>query len=509
MGCDKAARWLLNVATERLGADSSCERAAMAADYNTDPGVQARLREFLGGRCLEEMTAHFISGESGTAHWFNPVAPAMLKQFPVGDRELARSLWDRQSLLVDLDMECVNFDSPLEAYRFPERTFSIQRPVVDAIEELLASYGIVPLHLISGRGHHFLWRLDIRSEVVGILAQLGRLPPTVDGKYRELQAPNRERVAKDIAAAFGGVGLVMEFFAHRVLETVASRCEVPLQLTAVEVGPVRGRREIVSLDLSEYGDPLHTRTVRTPFSAYLTHLRLQSGQAGRRLSKLFVVPLSDMTLKQAIETRSDPDKVRLLARRASTQIPEQERGMESLVAAYRSSSLAQFHDYFYNAVHDPPERWQDGYDRTPLDTLPKCAAHILRYPNDLLLRPAGIQHVARTLTAAGWHPRHIAGLIRSKYERDFGWGSYWYVYDAALRADFYTRLFTGLIANGLDPLVDYNCKSTQEKGYCWFRYCGEVLECHRRQILRRTSALNQQLARDIEPAHVERGQVKA
>jgi hypothetical protein len=480
----------------------------MAVDYNTDPWVQARLREFLGGRCLDEVTARFISGESGSAHWFNPVAPAKLKQFPVGDRELARSLWDRQSLLVDLDMEYVNFDRPFEAYRFPERTFAIQRPVVEAIEELLASHGIAPLHLISGRGHHFLWRLDNRSDVVGILAQLGRLPPTVDGKYRELQAPNRERVAKDIAAAFSGVGLVMEFFAHRVLETVASRCEVPLQLTAVEVGPVRGRREIVSLDLSEYGDPLHTRTVRTPFSAYLTHLRLQSRQAGQRLPKLFVIPLFDLTLKQAIETRSDPDKVRLLARRASTQIPEQERGMESVAAAYRSSSLARFHDYFYNAEHDPPERWQAGYDQTPLNTLPKCAAHILRYPNDLLLRPAGIQHVARTLTAAGWHPRHIAGLIRSKYERDFGWGSYWYVYDAALRADFYTRLFTGLIANGFDPLVDYNCKSTQEKGYCWSRNCGEILEDHRRRLVNHT-AERQQLAAvtddesDAEREHVE------
>jgi hypothetical protein len=277
----------------------------------------------------------------------------------------------------------------------------------------------------------------------------------------------------------------------------------------VEVGSMRGRREIVSLDLSEYGDPLYTRTVRIPFSVYLTHLRLPSGHAGPRMPKLFMIPLFDMAVQQAIDIRSDPDRVRLLAGHARTRIPEQERGTELLVAAYRSSPLARFHDEFYNAEHDPPEQWQTGYDQTPLNTLPRCAARILRNPNDLLLRPAGIQHVVRTLTAAGWHPRHIAGLIRSKYERDFGWGSYWYVYDAALRADFYTRLFAGLIADGLDPLIDYNCKSTQEKGYCCFRYCGEMLECHRRHLQRRTAALQQRLAGDAEASEERREQVPA
>ncbi len=88
-------------------------------------------------------------------------------------------------------------------------------------------------------------------------------------------------------------------------------------------------------------------------------------------------------------------------------------------------------------------------------------------PNDLLLKPAGIQIVTRSLLAEGWHPRHIAGLIRSKFaDPSFSWGIDWNDYEPGTRADFYVRLFAGLYATGLDQLVDMNCVSTAEKGFC-------------------------------------------
>ncbi|MBI2435849.1 MAG: hypothetical protein HYV26_23585, partial [Candidatus Hydrogenedentes bacterium] len=81
-------------------------------------------------------------------------------------------------------------------------------------------------------------------------------------------------------------------------------------------------------------------------------------------------------------------------------------------------------------------------------------------------QPAGIAQVVRGLLALGWHPRHIAGLIRSKYERDFGWGTRWYKENAGIRADFYTRVFAGLVYTGRDELVDFNCQSVAERGFC-------------------------------------------
>jgi hypothetical protein len=87
---------------------------------------------------------------------------------------------------------------------------------------------------------------------------------------------------------------------------------------------------------------------------------------------------------------------------------------------------------------------------------------LLLWPNDRLLKPAGIQLVTRVLLADGWHPRHIAGLIRSKFENPiFGWGVDWHDYEPSTRADFYTRLFAGLWATGVNILP---CHDGEEAG---------------------------------------------
>jgi hypothetical protein len=156
-----------------------------------------------------------------------------------------------------------------------------------------------------------------------------------------------------------------------------------------------------------------------------------------------------------------------------------------LVEDYEASNLHRFHERFYSEEHEPPERWPETYDRLPLDALPPCPRYILEHPNDLLMKPAGMVMVIRTLLALGWHPRHIAGLIRSKFERDFGWGAEWYTYDAGMRADFYTRLFSGLFAVGVDDLVDFNCISTREKGYCFQTPPGCELDRFRQSLLKR------------------------
>jgi hypothetical protein len=57
--------------------------------------------------------------------------------------DIGRSLWDRESLIADLDVEYVNFDRPEEAYLSPERVFDLQLPVEQAIVTILKNYDIV------------------------------------------------------------------------------------------------------------------------------------------------------------------------------------------------------------------------------------------------------------------------------------------------------------------------------------------------------------------------------
>ena len=121
----------------------------------------------------------------------------------------------------------------------------------------------------------------------------------------------------------------------------------------------------------------------------------------------------------------------------------------------------------------------------PLEFLPFCVRHILEHPNDLLLRPASVERIVRVLLSLGWHPRHVAGLIRSRFERDYQWGDRWKDYDAANRADFYTRLFAGLFVTGCEDLVDFNCQSAREEKLCFATDCPFNLEQYKTSLLNR------------------------
>jgi hypothetical protein len=167
-----------------------------------------------------------------------------------------------------------------------------------------------------------------------------------------------------------------------------------------------------------------------------------------------------------VNIMQDPRAVINLSQKISVEIPDQSHEMEHLISIYRKSDVRRFHDWFYSQEQHDPSRWSQTYDITPLDILPTCVSEVLIRPNNLLLKPGEIDLLVKSFLALGWHPRHIAGLIRSRYERDFGWGNYWLTYDAATRADFYTRIFSGLFVLGYDDLIDYNCVSTREKGLC-------------------------------------------
>lgn len=437
-------------------------------DFHADRFVRRRLIEFLGGDSLGRATAVYVTHSDG-CHFdrreLHP--PAELDWFLERDLDMARSLADKTSHLLHLDLEYVNFDSPEEAYVDPERCFEIQEPVVRVIEELLLEWGIRPLHLITGQGHHFVWRIGQKSPAalgIGALCPspelsglcMDRLPPLL---IRSITAPEQ--------AFFSALALVIEFVAHRIKERAAPRCELPVEVTAVHVGPCASRRrEMVSIDISEYGDPLHTRMIRMPFTNY--RKPWVTGLFGRlgiedRIRPFRTVPLHEMDVAGALRVRAVESEVLELARRACVRIPLQEEGTARLLEDYRASRLCRLHGFYYSMGQD-----RNPDDARSLEKLPHCARHLLEFPNDLLLKPAGIQLVTRCLLAMNWHPRHIAGLIRSKFENpSYGWGVDWTDYEPATRADFYTRLFSCLHLVGIDRLVDFNCTSNREKGFCF------------------------------------------
>ena len=440
--------------------------------FYADPAVQQRLAEFLGGDSLEDADALYITHSDGCQFQRSELfPPSQLPRFLDQGRDIARSLADHRSLLLHLDVEYVNFDQPAEAYLHPRRAFDLQQPAVLAIEALLLEFGIAPLHLITGQGHHFVWQVDASSAIAAHIAALNPAPELVQACLERLGPDPATHVTPAQQAAFAALALLMEFLAHRIKETAAATSPLPVDITAVQcpVGPT-GHRELVSIDISEYGDPLQTRMVRMPFTAYLkpwlSGLAHQLGIA-HQLPPIHAIPLHEMDLHHALKLRQRVADVQSLARRAPVRIPSQEKGTARLLQAYLNSPLRRFHQHFYATLHDPPEQWPHTYHHTPLAALPPCARLLLQQPNDRLLKPVGIQLICRVLLAHGWHPRHIAGLIRSKFENpQHGWGVNWQDYEAGTRADFYTRLFLGQWATGTDHLADFSCASIQGADFC-------------------------------------------
>jgi hypothetical protein len=442
----------------------------MMDSFYSDSAVQQRLVEFLGGETLEDATAMYLTHSDGCQFQRSELhAPVDLKWFLERHLDIARSLADRESLLMHLDVEYVNFDAPGVAYLDPLRTFELQEPVVRVIERVLMEWGIAPLHLITGQGHHFVWRVSLESKLARRIIALCPAPELVDACMERVGPGVASAVRRELQEAFSATALLMEYVAQKIKREAASQCAIPVEITAVHVEAIStAQREIVSIDISEYGDPLHTRMVRMPFTNYLKPWLTGLARAlgiEEDLPHFKTLPLHEMDVRQAIQFREDESRVLDLARRAGVRIPLQEEGTTKLLNDYLVSPLRQFHRYYYSTVHDPKEIWPWTYGQTPLNLLPKSVEDLLLWPNDRLLKPVGIQHVTHTLMAEGWHPRHIAGLIRSKFENPhYGWGVDWGDYEPATRADFYTRLFAGLLATGIDRLKIFNSHSAPGKG---------------------------------------------
>lgn len=433
-----------------------------------DPIVRQRIVEYLGGERLATATAAFVGRiDPNDPSRFERHTPRALDHMLDEGFEVARSLEDQTSMLIHLDIEYVNFDDPALAYLDPLRVFRLQEPLVNAIEARLLEFGIRYLHLVTGQGHHFVWRIPKKS---AIARSLGSLQDCV--------------VSRDHATAsdrlFANLALVMEYFAHLVKKDAAPCCEVPVEITAQHVGPgIFGIREMLSIDLSEYGDPLHSRMIRIPYTAY--RKPWISGLINRLglndfIQEFCTLPLHEMDLNTLLRQRHLPECVSAIARRAGVDIPVQETGTDNLLHEYKKSDLRAFHHSYYSAPK------QESPDTRAIDLLPPCAAHVLAEPNDWLLKPSGIKLVTRCLLALGWHPQHIAGLIRAIFEDpSHEWGNRWREYNPALRADFYVRLFAGQIACGIDNGLDFNCVSQQEIQFCW-NPCGCSLEPFHNQL---------------------------
>ena len=461
-------------------------------EYYRLPAVRQRIRDYCGETAGSPATCAYLSALVGGGD--HPVwegapqyPPEALDALLDRGADIARSAWDYASLLVHLDLDYQNVDFPGEPFLHPAEVFFKLEPLYRATREILAAHGLVLLPLMTGRGYHFTGCVPIDDPLVTRLADL------MDGEPRWLlgcaaRRPSWTRAPVDahMARAHAGLGMLLEHLAHLIVRRSASAALIPVVLNGTVVGPGLVGRECASVDLTHAGDPLDIRQMRTAFSAYQFH-RLRRDIVGPRVAcevpPLAAVPRDGESVFEMLQAGRSADRAAELAGSRSTAIPETIVGLSRLLDEYLVSPLAAFHRDFYATLARPSSEWSATYDRLDLETLLPCVAVPLATPNDLLLQPARVQHVTRALMSLGWSPRDIAGLVHSRYARDYRWGTRWTRMDPQTKAEFDVRVFAGMLVVGLDEAVDFNCRSAQEKGLCPAVGCDHDLRSDRDRLL--------------------------
>jgi hypothetical protein len=456
--------------------------ALTAAEYYRRVAVHERIRQYCGGGGSRPLTCQRLTAlrpDQPMPMWETASTyPAdALDDLLAAGADIARSLWDTQHLLFHLDLDYHNVDEPSEPFTHPVEVFFKLEPVYRACRRVLAHFGLAPLALMTGRGYHFTGRIPLGNVVVDRLAALAHDTPAWHATLPERQPwATLNALDERHARAYVGIGLIVEYLAHLILRQASRHSSIPVVFNGTDVGAGEHGRECASLDFSYAGDPLDIRYIRAAFSTYQLH-EFRPDIFGTRASSLpptVAVPRANGSFARLATEARLPAVAARLAARSDTRLPLVADGVARLLTDYLASPLAAFHEQFYVTKPVPPETWAETYDQLDTHDLPPCVAWPLHEPNDLLLQPARLQHLTRGLIAQGWQPRHIAGLVHSRYAQDHRWGPRWSRMDPQTRAEFDVRVFAGLIATGLDGGVDYNCVSAQEKGLCpW------AADCHR------------------------------
>jgi len=461
-------------------------------DFYKDANVRQRIAEYCGGVEGDFLTlsAEYLVGygeslreESLSQEGFLSASENGFFWILEKGLDIFRSILDRKSILSVLDVEYFNLDYPGEPYLHPEETFEKLEPVYNAVLTVFYRFNIIPLVIMTGRGYHFTSRVALGTEAERKLEEIGRIEDTLAGKYATSSGSRHRSVSYSHGRVFDGMGRLTEYLTHLVMKEARGKTSIPVVCTEVAVEPGGKGREAISIDPSMYGDPIYLRDIRCPFSSYQKH-KVERHKVGNEVSEgtpvMVALPRRDLDyLSGLLKIRHNFHLSIEYAAEGNTGIPDQSKGFENLIRSYKKSRLYRFHKYFDSEEHNAYWNWEKTYDRVDLQALPPCVSHALSVPNDHLLKPTNLQALTRVLSGMGWHPKHIAGLVRSKFERDYGWGNLWLKYDAATRADFYVRIFAGLLGDDSLEGDELNCLSHRKKGYCWTLNCSFDLEKYR------------------------------
>jgi len=476
------------------GGTISPRQLEASREFYRNPEVQKRIHEFCGG---EKFTCEYMVGFGETLAkkgYHRPIQlVTSIKEFHglmENGLDLFRAVWDRKATLAVWDIEYFNLDTWLGLYRNQETYFELMEPSYLAIEELLGEYGIEHINDTTSSGYHLVSLIPFNSLVHRRLERIGCIEPTLEDKYALKAKKDHKRnraTPKKAALGYSGIGRLHEYLSHKVIQRTRQTSPIPVTISDAAVRRKNRGREGMSMDITQYADPLFMRDIRTTFSTHQKH-KVYIGRVGRdlatRMPLYATLPRNKLSHQELFSLRRDLGKAAEYAAECSGIIPDASAGWQRLISDYRKSRLFRFHRDFDSVEHYQRRRWKKQYLSLDLSNLPPCVAHPIRNANWSLLIPTNLQNICRVLYAIGWHPKHIGGMIRAHYELDLNWNTDWNKYDPSSRANFWARIYCGMIYAGTDTLEDFSCEAHQERGFCPCNWCGFRLKDYRNRLER-------------------------
>ena len=219
--------------------------------YYKNPVIRERIAEYCGGSPdnPDSFTAQYLVGYglellrekhiefmSAPREYFNYLLEKSL--------DIYRSVWDIEFTLGVLDIEYFNIDDPGAIYKNPEEIFSLIEPAYAKIREVFARFGLEPLTIMTGQGYHFSFKISRFSAADKKLEGIGFVAEKLKKRYQMIKGRRKRAVSIRHGKAFEGMGKVLEYAVHTVMEELAGEnFAIPCVITDVSVGKIIARKK--------------------------------------------------------------------------------------------------------------------------------------------------------------------------------------------------------------------------------------------------------------------------
>lgn len=431
-------------------------------EYYHHPAIRNNLHSFFSG------CNWFLTGGSHYSRDPNWGKDPAVKVFPISELDnrlgqgpdIFRPLATRNGVLGVLDIEYYNWDKktlflPAEEKEFGMRD-KIFREQLEPIYQILSqTFGEECIIDTTWSGYHLLTEIWKHSSVYDLLFELGKswredgtprcLEKQLIAAYNEIHQDDLKRnqgTDLDDGVVYQQFGRVLEFLSHQIVPQVQGKVSLPVTICD-------STEECLSLDLSQYADPVYMRIIRSVFSSWDKHNQIESlSQMVGKPPFLDVVrrygAYENSELGQVFSLAQDYGRAAEYNQQFSNGIPRAGKKTLALIEQYAQSKLYTFHQEFDKVEHDITD---EKYKLAKFDhALSWDIREMMEYPNPTLLQPRNLKRLTEELMSKGWHPKHIGGMLAGRYEAEGkGWDKkYWSKYNPRTRANFWARTYAAL-----------------------------------------------------------------